>query len=56
MKSFQQIAQAAYTAMANEIEKADGTAPKPWPLLHPVVQAAWVTTVQAVVAELESIH
>lgn len=56
MKSFQQLAQIAYETHAKQAYKTNGTVAFPWKLLTPLEQECWVKTMQAVVAELESIH
>lgn len=56
MKSFQQLAKVAHEALGAQIAKANSTTPRPWEELSPEEQATWVVVMQAVVAELESIH
>ena len=52
MKSFEQIAQSAYTA--HEEERTEVY--RPWQKLGPVEQACWVAAVKQVVAEVASIQ
>lgn len=56
MKSFQHLGQVAYEALRREIQKIDGTIAPSWADLTPTEQAAWLVSMQAVVAELETVH
>ncbi|MFI5447569.1 hypothetical protein [Polaromonas sp. UC242_47] len=56
MKSFQQLAQAAYEAYQAEGVKQNGGKPFPWTDLEPGHQACWVKAVQKVVAEVAAIQ
>lgn len=56
MKSFQQLARVAYEALGHEFTKQSGVETLSWEEIDPQLQASWVKAMQAVVAELESIH
>lgn len=56
MKSFQQLAKVAYEVHEREVIKPNGGKPYPWEELDPQLQASWVKAMQAVVAELVSVH
>jgi hypothetical protein len=56
MKSFQQLAQAAYEAHQAEGVKQNGGTPAPWLSLSPGQQARWVKVAQVVVAEVAAIQ
>lgn len=56
MKSFQQLAQAAYEAYQAERAKQIGGAQFPWADVEPGHQACWVKAVQKVVAEVAAIQ
>ena len=57
MKSFEQLARAAYQAHAQaQLNRAGrGTAIHPWECLKPADQACWVEAARAVAAEIASI-
>lgn len=56
MKSFAQLAQAAYEAHEQEVIKRNGGEPYPWARLDPEWQACWIAAVKQVVADVSAIH
>lgn len=56
MKSFQQLAQAAYEAHQAEEAKQGRAIRYQWSALSPGQQACWVKVAQAVVAEVAAIQ
>lgn len=56
MKSFEQLAQAAYEAHRKEFAKQRGMIPPPWERLEAEWHACWIAAVKQVVAEVSAIH
>lgn len=57
MKSFNQLARAAYEAQRQELIRiAPYAAPMPWAKLKPDVQALWVVVAKKVAEEIAAIH
>lgn len=56
MKSYEQIAQAAYQAHAKELNKLIGVNARPWAELPPTEKSCWIAAVKQAAAELALVH
>lgn len=56
MKSYTQLAKAAYEAHAAAEERQLGGASEPWQHLTPAEQECWIATAKAIAAELATVH